>query len=282
MQAFNKAHELLEIVNAGDFEEAADSKIKGAALLSPCLSLANLTPATFNLYGRNLHCKHIVFAGSGDNSYAGFLRQFISNTTASSPSLTLIRSFDFARDLQPLADMGKVDIVSFPHLFRDTKISPRKVKPAEPSQPLAQKTSPSTAWAAPKPTTPSVNGTAATLSSLSIQPKNHPKPAGRSIWVNSDGYRLDRPILDLDRDLALRLKKKKLCNRHHLLDDCDGFGCGHSHAGKLSGEEKKALTYIARGRPCARGVWCEDPDCFDGHRCVHGDGCYYDGCRFSD
>lgn len=234
--------------------------------------------AQFNLYRRNLHCKHIIFGGSGDNSYAGYLRQIVSNATATSPHLTLIKSLDFARDLQPLAE--KLDTIALAKLFRDTKLTSRKG-----SMDFTAST-PSATWSTLKPATvtPSVNGTATALASLSIS-KGSPaasKAKSPTIWVNSSGQRIDKPIPSVDRDLALRLKKKKLCNRHHLRGDCDGFYCGHSHEGKLSEDEKRALRFVARSRPCQRGVWCEDTECVDGHRCAFADSCRHENCWFSE
>jgi hypothetical protein len=243
-----------------------------------------LTPvATFNLYRRNLHCKHIIFAGSGDNSYAGFLRQVVSNATPLSPTLTLIKSFEFARDLQPLAE--KLDTTSFPDLFREVKLASRRAS-LDFTPPSLALTSASAWTTTPsKPITPSVNGTTAALASLSVNGRSatttsRSKPP--TIWVNAAGHRIDKPIPSVDRDLALRLKKKKLCNRHHLRGDCDGFYCGHSHEGKLNEDEKRALRFVARSRPCQTGVWCEDPECVDGHRCAFADSCRNENCWFSE
>jgi hypothetical protein len=225
-----------------------------------------------------------VFAGSGDNSYAGFLRQFVSNPTQPSPSLILIKSFEFARDLQPLAD--KLETVSFPELFRETKIpSARRISNGDFTKTPNTIAAPFPAWATTaKPVTPSVNGTAAAMGALSLKSTNRaaiPIPTSL-VWVNVDGHRIDKPIPNVDRELALKLKKKKLCNRHHLRGDCDGFYCGHSHEGKLNDEEKRALRFVARSRPCQRGVWCEDADCVDGHRCAFADSCRNENCWFSE
>ena len=86
VQAFNKSHDVVEIIDAGNDKEAADSKIK----------------ATFNLYSRNLHCKHILFSGSGDNSYAGFLRQHVP-VEGVSQHITLIEALPFATYLEQVS-----------------------------------------------------------------------------------------------------------------------------------------------------------------------------------
>lgn len=290
VQGFNKIHELSEIVDAGDLKEAADSKIKGMVDDNPCspgVYLANVV-ATFNLYRRNLHCKHIMLAGSGDNSYAGFLSQF-ATTTTSSNNLTLIKGYEFARDLAPLAD--KIGSVSFPHLFRATKVW----KQSSPTFNHAKTTNGNgihgTAWttvsskpSASPPSSTAENGLTGSMGALSVKPiTSTTSTSSRMMWVNADGHRVDKPIQNLDRELATRLKKMKLCNRHHLRGDCSSFSCAHSHEGKLNEEEKRALRFVARSRPCMTGgIHCEDPDCVDGHRCPFADSCRNEKCWFNE
>lgn len=250
---------------------------------------ANGVLATFNLHRRSLHCKHIMFAGSGDNSYAGFLTQF-TTTSASSNNLTLIKGYEFAKDLAPLAD--RIGSVSFPHLFRASKIWKQSSPTLEHSKTAIGNAAHGTAWTTVscKPSTSPPSATSETalsgsMGALSIKTNGAAttSSSSRKIWVNADGHRLDKAIQNLDRELATRLKKMKLCNRHHLRGDCSGFYCGHSHEGKLNDEEKKALRFVARSRPCmSAGVWCEDPDCVDGHRCPFADSCRNEKCWFSE
>ena len=82
--------------------------------------------ATLSLNRRNLHCKHILLAASGDNSYAGFLQQFIAADGASQ-QMTLIESIPFARDLARLT--GYFQTTKFDEVFRSSKIVAEKPAP---------------------------------------------------------------------------------------------------------------------------------------------------------
>jgi len=235
------------------------------------------------LFYTNSHCKHILFAGSGDNSYAGFLRQF-SPTKKVGSRVILLESLPFASKLEELAH--KFECTSFPMLFRDTKILTGKVSFRD-DQISRPSRSPSVTYAS----------TARQGSSVTSEPNGGPvdetflvssgdtvnqqeRPA-RKIFKNSQGQRVDQPVR-ADRMLVSNLKPKKLCNRH-FLSRCTYVQCTHSHEGKLSAAELDALRFIARLSPC-QTIRCEDPDCVAGHRCMQGPDCDRRGtsCWFND
>jgi hypothetical protein len=293
VQGFNKSYELIEIVDAGDFKEAADSKIKGMTLPLRSNCLLTTRAANFNLYRRNIHCKHIMFAGCSDNSYAGFLGQYTSAGANGAPPLTLIRGREVAKDIKPLTD--KIETIAFPELFREVGIPKRK--PTE-----------TAAWATPahNPSvssvtngmsnlivrTPSASSATTGATTISTPTTAQSISSGTSttippqpfIWQNAHGQRLDPPLGTIDLNLANTIKKRKLCNNYHLRGKCDSFHCAHEHDGgkKLSEEERKTLRFVARSRPCQRGLLCEDPKCVDGHRCAFGERCTKSDCWFSD
>ncbi|KPI42223.1 uncharacterized protein AB675_9492 [Cyphellophora attinorum] len=278
---------LIEIIDAGKVKEAADKQIR----------------ENFELFSRNIQCKEIILGFSGDSSHAGFLHDNMPNASTGF-HLSLLKGRDFAKDLKPLAE--NLDVVSAPEIFRDTALPTRTVA----AQQAAQASVWSTATQAPPARQPASSSssdgdaTDALIARLTINspnvtepPKAAPVPTtsastsqktGRkTIFVNSQGQRLDKPLKDVDRDLAKELKQKKLCNRHHLRGDCDKgntgfFTCNHSHAGTLKEREKQALRFVARTSPCKLGTACQDPDCFYGHRCQYGENCTKTDCWFSD
>ena len=272
VQAFNKSHDVVEIIDAGNDKEAADSKIK----------------ATFNLYSRNLHCKHILFSGSGDNSYAGFLRQHVP-VEGVSQHITLIEALPFAAYLEQVS--RNFQTAKFPGVFRDSKLvinarysSQETMKPMFPT---VEQQEPPSAWATTsmKAALPTITNKENTPPSLEAKPAPAVSDGGAFVYQNSKGERVDRPInKDLfDKDTVYKLKGRKLCNKFWLLKHCDqGEFCEHGHKGPLSKKEIENLRYVARFRPCQQELYCCDPNCFDGHRCVYGMKCTKNDCWFSD
>jgi hypothetical protein len=241
------------------------------------LSKQRLTlSATLSLYRRNLHCKHILLAASGDNSYAGFLRQFIAADKASQP-LTLIESLPFAKDLAQLTTYFQT--TKFEGVFRDAKII---IEPRAPyngvtaKEPLSE--APFNVWATAKPLSLPVR----TTKSPETKPATSVKPPRKEILVNIHGERVDS-FIKHDVKIYGDLKKRKMCNRYWLLDDCEHSNCSHDHSGTISTAELNQLRLIARTISCREGLSCKDPYCIDGHRCVQGERCAYgDKCHFDE
>ncbi|RMZ82924.1 hypothetical protein DV737_g1842, partial [Chaetothyriales sp. CBS 132003] len=270
VQGFNKTSDYVEMIDAGNLKEAADTKVK----------------ATLSLFHRNLHCKHMLLAASGDNSYAGFLRQFATLDSDSS-GVTLIETVPFARDLAQLT--SRFDTTKFEDIFRDTKIiiepkpavnSPINEPPSTAAASTAGTWSSAVMKAATMPirTNISPDVTAATPVRSTTPTTKIPK----EVWVNKYNERVDMPI-KYDAVIANALRKRKMCNKYWLLNACDSTYCSHSHEGSLSHAELEQLRLIARSCACRDGLACRDPDCTDGHRCSAGMKCTKgENCWFSD
>ena len=98
-------------------------------------------------------------------------------------------------------------------------------------------------------------------------------------------HRIDLP-LNPDQEIVDKFSKyegrNKLCRFFHLTGKCNaGTECTYRHAPTLSYREEKALRHITRTfTRCHKGVWCNKPECFYGHKCpLRGDGC--DGVRYA-
>jgi hypothetical protein len=288
VQGFNKEHPLCNIIDAGNDKEAADSKIKGALgcriRWSPQVLIYFLDE--MRLFHSNLHCKHIIFAGSGDNSYAGFLRQYISANPTSS-KVTLIESVPFAHQIREVA--AKFETVKFRDIFRETKIE--KAEPVRLPIREAPANQPDKVSAPTYASSLRQSSTSEPMAATHNPPNGHAaamnkSTSSREIFINQYGERVDHPLkIHASFTVIGELKPKKLCNRF-FLSTCpyDAESCNQTHKHKkLTVEETEALRFLARSIPC-RDSYCRDPDCVMGHRCKFGPTCdaWGKSCRFSD
>lgn len=101
------------------------------------------------------------------------------------------------------------------------------------------------------------------------------------LQVNAYDERIDTYIKH-NTTIYNDLKRKKKCNKYWLNGSCDNPRCAHDHGGSLSTAELEQLRLIARTCSCRIGLACRDPDCVDGHRCVHGEKCTNKDCWFDD
>jgi len=282
VQGFNKSQELCDYLDAGNDKEGADTKIKGENRQHNIFMRLTESIATMELFFWNAHCKHIMLGGSGDNSYAGFLRKF-TLTDQVCERITLLEALPFASGLEELA--SKFQVTSFRHVFRDTKLLTRRVSFQD--QGNRPPKSPSVSYA----TTVSKAPAAIRAEANSVLPKSPSSPAleskpataelqPRRIYLNSRGQRVDQPVR-YNKILMNPLQARKLCNRH-FLTRCNFVKCTHSHEGKLTDDQLETLKHIARQSPCY-SIWCEDPDCVNGHRCIHDPKCDRgSNCRFPE
>ncbi|RMZ78169.1 hypothetical protein DV738_g4086, partial [Chaetothyriales sp. CBS 135597] len=261
VQGFNKTNDYVEMVDAGNLKEAADTKVKA----------------------------------SGDNSYAGFLRQF-SALDSDSCQITLIETVPFARDLAQLT--SRFDTVKFDDIFRNTKII-TELKPLPPAaivtavspttnESQAAASSSTATWSNAVKTTALPVRTAVSPEVVTASPVRASTPATnksripKEVWVNKYNERVDLPI-KYDAVIANALRKRKMCNKFWLLNACDGTYCSHSHEGTLTAAELEQLRLIARSCACRDGLSCRDPECTDGHRCAAGMKCNKgENCWFTD
>lgn len=93
------------------------------------------------------------------------------------------------------------------------------------------------------------------------------------IPINRFGQRIDLKIripstVDLDK-FDNRISQRKLCNEHHLRDNCESYSCRYNHD-PIDASMKNTLRYKARSIPCASGWKCRRLNCFYGHQCPWG------------
>lgn len=80
--------------------------------------IADSDAETLNLYVYNVHCKHIIFGASADNSYASFLGSFHDIDVAT--RIRLLEGPPFAIEFKTILPRFKQ--LRFPEIFRSTKI----------------------------------------------------------------------------------------------------------------------------------------------------------------
>jgi hypothetical protein len=220
------------------------------------------------MHYNNVHCRHIMLAASGDNSYAGFLRQY-SLTSQVSSRVVLIESIPFASQLGDIAT--KFENIQLQGVFRCHRIEKRRVSINE-EKVVRHDVTPPASYASTVKQTNGLQDKHPPVVSKSLSVDVAQAKTGRKIFQNSKGQRLDPPIT-ADRTIVSRLKPLKLCNRH-FLTNCHYAVCTHSHEGRLDPAEINALRFIARLSPCQMfQASYEDPDCVAGHRCMQGQNC---------
>ena len=120
--------------------------------------------------------------------------------------------------------------------------------------------------------------------SQSPEPRVVPKvPHG--ISRNRHGQRVDIPTeLHVSPAVAdqIRDRKPRLCNKHHLLGECNKAECTYDHVSELSNRELEALMYLSRCQPCPHGSACTSARCTRGHMCPNGRPCTWGkACNFA-
>ncbi|KAK0646497.1 hypothetical protein B0T16DRAFT_429320 [Cercophora newfieldiana] len=91
------------------------------------------------------------------------------------------------------------------------------------------------------------------------------------IALNSNNYRLDPYIEELDLDviaqLRARIGHKRVCNSFHLTGHCkEGDNCQYDHT-PVEGATLLALEALARSQPCPKKGACRKLGCTNGHVC---------------
>ncbi|KAK7894882.1 hypothetical protein LTR67_005621 [Exophiala xenobiotica] len=257
---FNKSHPLSDYIDAGAHKEAADSKMKG------------LSKANFELFYRNRHCQHVMFGGSADSSYAGFLGPYTLPGTIND-RITMIEGSPFPYDLRKVAQ--GFHQVSLRTVFRNTKI-----QVANGAQVVAGAKRPATeSLVSSRERQPPVASlTSSDGNSQQAAIGLTPSPV---IYQNQYGQRLDIP-LHPDKDYLKFLydKNARLCNNFYLRGHCPyGAGCEWDHTQKLSQAQLDTFRYKARTSSC-RNPFCTDPTCCLGHMCPRGNACNIAQCKF--
>ncbi|POR35957.1 Uncharacterized protein TPAR_03845 [Tolypocladium paradoxum] len=269
VRGFNMGDELCHYTDAGDGKECADVKVQTAD---------QILAAMFDFYRHDVHCHKILLCAPSDNGYARLLMPHLEDTPLCA-RITLLRGARFASELQNLH--ARFHVTSFDDVFRrgtlpsfEPRAPLRMTPPATPDQGYAAVAARGTSSTTPLPT----------MQGPSASPATANKNGKPFIERNAQGYRLDRRI-QFSSDDYKSLKPRKLCNAFHILGKCPYGGdgsCNYKHGKRLPAEKIPALRLIARSSPCPAGVWCAEPDCIYGHRCVRDGYCDRSVCWFSD
>lgn len=201
----------------------------------------------------------VIFGGSADSGYARLLQPYVGDSSKSK-RIVLIEGPPFAKDLARLKE--KFLVASFPDIFRDTKLSPRRVS--------FSTTPPRT----PTPTALSYSATVARpVDAAEVRTSNAYVPAATAsarrdfpLLQNSRGQRLDS-IINPPQTLVGALRDKKLCNPFHILGECPYSKCFFLHGVRLDAKCIEARRLLARQAPCSSGLQCIDGKCLLGHQC---------------
>lgn len=215
-----------------------------------------------------------MLAGSADQGYVNFLRQF-PDVDPNRARLTLIETVPFPASFRQLA--SRYQVTTFPDMFRNSKI----VIPSRPAQ-AAATSAMSYAGATAQSSTSSSTPRLSPVMGRSAPSRATPQWATkqRSMHFNRNGQRLDDQLPLCDKTLVESLRRQHHCRRF-FLTQCTRFRCSFSHDGELSSEQIRALTKLAKEKPCLNGPRCEDPNCVAAHECVYRGRCdWEDECRY--
>lgn len=272
---------------------------------------------TFRFYAYNAQCPRIFLACSHDNGYIAELDKYRHDMTVM-PKVMLVHAaqtqsaakayanlpfrhtrFDKVFETTPLDITSKVDAaLSATHLngsHVETSLANQAVNETTPAPSRASHSSdPNTPGL--KPLTP-VNTNIKSASQVTsapppaevatTKPSNPANGAGdakSTIPINRFGQRIDLKLrmpstAEMDK-FENRIAKRKLCNEHHLRDNCETYSCRYDHD-PIDASMRNTLRYKARSIPCAQGSKCRRQDCFYGHQCPWGnDNCYNPKCAF--
>ncbi|KAL2828341.1 CCCH zinc finger DNA binding protein [Aspergillus pseudoustus] len=254
VRGFNMERTLCDFVDAGNGKECADAKLQ--AHLAQDMA--------------DVHCRRVVFCASADNGYA---RPEFLGRHRGSDRITLVEGPRFANEMRQLAD--DFETTAFETVFMSKKLkAARKVSFGEMSTITPPSTPPTKNYASAARTTP-VEPTAPITA-----PTNRTINPSLTVCVNAAGQRVDRPLKTSSNATINALKRKKLCNHHHILGKCPYSSCSHDHGPAISAQQRIDLISIARLCVCfSGGLWCGDPNCICGHRCPW-DNCNVKECRF--
>lgn len=262
VRGFNSSHALCDFVDSGEGKECADEKLRGK--VTSLSAMKNTTwlmisaVASVKHYVDSVHCRYIVFGGSGDNGYARLLGPYCDNATVRK-RICMVEGPPFARELAALAD--KFSVTSFPQVFRASKLpTPRTLTSQTVPNSVALTYASTVSQANHAPRVP-VQGRDVPLQPQSVvsqRKKNR-------VFQNSKGERIDSDLLP-NNALVAAQKKLKACNPYLLNGTCPFEKCFYSHE-EMSEAQLEARRFVARLSPCDFGLACEDHFCLSGHRC---------------
>ncbi|KAH8755032.1 hypothetical protein F5883DRAFT_430788 [Diaporthe sp. PMI_573] len=307
---FNRSYGLTDFVDAGEFKENADFKLR----------------EMLRLYAENAQCKHIYFAACHDAGYVSQLTAYRGH----SDRFTLIRTsgLHFHDEFTKLG----LGIEELPGVFRATGsamdvLYPKPILGKPNTAPLPSRSQPTESrdicafhavgrckygetcknlHVGPSPSPLALRPSKLSRSSwrngsepydtsdYSLPAKNHaasnrsylqqpdlfaklPKrdeiPDGH-VAVNASQQRLDAyipvPTSESENRLKLRSSMQRLCNSKHLTGSCPNPHCEYDH-NPLEEDLIPTLEWLARSLPCPRRDKCHNASCTSGHLCQKHD-----------
>ncbi|KIX96933.1 uncharacterized protein Z520_07047 [Fonsecaea multimorphosa CBS 102226] len=177
-------------------------------------------------------------------------------------ALSLVSSFteNGSSDLTPANSRSSFSSNSVPQASTPLAALPLNTNTRTPSQPKAS--TPPTEVAKPKPAT---QAHAALINGM--------QDGKSGIPVNRLGQRIDLkmriPTTAEMEKFEDRIARRKLCNEHHLRDNCESYNCRYDHE-PIDAAMKNTLRYKARSIACTQGSKCRRMDCVYGHQCPWG------------
>lgn len=307
---FNRSYGLTDFVDAGEFKENADFKLR----------------EMLRLYAENAQCKHIYFAACHDAGYVSQLTAYRGH----SDRFTLIRTsgLHFHDEFTKLG----LGIEELPGVFRATGSAmdafypkpplgkPNTAPPPSRSQPTESRevcafhsvgrckygencknlhVGPAPSPLALRPSklsrscwrngsesydtsdypSPAKSHVASSRNYLQQSdlfaqlPKRDEIPDGH-VAVNASQQRLDAyipvPTSESENRLKLRSSMQRLCNAKHLNGYCPNPQCEYDH-NPLEADLIPTLEWLARSLPCPRRDKCRNASCTSGHLCQKPD-----------
>lgn len=307
---FNRSYGLTDFVDAGEFKENADFKLR----------------EMLRLYAENAQCKHIYFAACHDAGYVSQLTAYRGH----SDRFTLVKTsgLHFHDEFTKLG----LGIEELPGVFRatgsamdafypkppvgklNTAPPPSRSQPTEPREvcafhavgrckygencknlhvgpapsPLALRPSKlsrsswrngsesydTSDYLPPTKTHVASSRNYLQQSDLFAQLPKRDEIPDNQVAINASQQRLDAyipvPASDSENRLKLRSSMQRLCNAKHLTGHCPNSQCEYDH-NPLEADLVPTLEWLARSLPCPRRDKCRNASCTSGHLCQKPD-----------
>ncbi|KAK5125458.1 hypothetical protein LTR85_000567 [Meristemomyces frigidus] len=290
-RAFGLAQPLFSFIDVGGGKERADHKVR----------------ETLRLFLPNAQCKHVFFGPCHDNGYLPVLEPY-RRDAATASRFTLIET----TPAEPGFTQLGLSCIRLPQVFRSQNLPSRPavtvVSPAQTTIPIRAPPglparAPSgvdhTPFVPPKIPSPAPSAESGTSNSWAAVGKGgavaksfdisaKKSPPKKFILLNVHDERVDPELPAMDSNAYHRFTDRvkangKCCNNYHLQGKCDAKEyCDYNHGERLSPGEQLVLKHKARSLSCPNKYNCRDFNCFLGHHCKYGKGCFLDYCRFSD
>jgi len=263
---------------------------------------------TFRFYADNVQCQRIFLAVTHDNGYVAELEKY--RYAIFQPKIVLVHQSATAKSTQFFASLPfkttTFDTVFEPLPLNFTpKIQKLVIAPSSsfdgvnPESPVAsyeegELTPPVSRTSSSISVPPGLASVSASVGmpTLAKSPTPPSEPATvvldakTGIPINRGGQRIDLkiriPTVAELTQFETRIRARKLCNEHHLRDNCEAYNCRFSHM-KIDANTKNTLRYKARTIPCSDGAKCRTRNCFYGHTCPwasNGGDCGNPKCQF--